>query len=125
MHGGTKYFFDSYALIAMLSGNPNYKRLKLNEGLTTLMNVMEVQYALLRKDVEEKEIKRAVSDIMPSCVGFSEDDCYVAAKFRYVNGRKRLSYVDCLGYILAKKEGVEFVTGDKEFEGMNSVRFIK
>ena len=36
-----------------------------------------------------------------------------------------LSYVDYIGYILAKQRNVKFLTGDKEFENMDNVEFVK
>lgn len=33
--------------------------------------------------------------------------------------------VDCIGYVYAKENGLRFVTGDKEFEGMENVEFVK
>ena len=33
--------------------------------------------------------------------------------------------VDCIGYMTAKRLGVKFLTGDREFEGMDNVEFVK
>ena len=32
---------------------------------------------------------------------------------------------DCIGYIIAKRLGMKFLTGDKEFEGFENVEFVK
>ena len=32
---------------------------------------------------------------------------------------------DCIGYILAKNIGIKFLTGDKEFENLDNVEFVK
>ena len=39
--------------------------------------------------------------------------------------RRDVSYVDCLGYTLAKKLGVKFLTGDEQFKDMENVEFVK
>jgi len=41
------------------------------------------------------------------------------------SNKSNLSYVDCIGYILAKELKVGFLTGDREFEGMDNVEFVK
>ncbi len=32
---------------------------------------------------------------------------------------------DCIGYIFAKQLGIKFLTGDKEFENLDNVEFVK
>ncbi len=34
-------------------------------------------------------------------------------------------YIDCIGYVIARRMGVLFLTGDKEFEGLESAEFVK
>lgn len=48
-----------------------------------------------------------------------------AALLRYQYKKRRLSMTDCVGYCTAKKLGVKFLTGDKEFEDMENVEFVK
>ncbi len=125
MPGEIKYYFDSYAIVAVLDDAEAYRRFNVAEGVTTTLNLMETQYALYKKGVKEAEIKRALDDLSPMCIGFSEGDCFEAVRFRYANRRKRLSYFDCLGYILSEKNEVPFLTGDKEFEGLENVEFVR
>lgn len=125
MHGGIKYFFDTYAIVAILDGVKEYAMFNSREGVTTLLNLMEAQYAMHRRGMTDSEIKRIVSDLMPLCIGFSEEDCFESVKFKYENRKKGLSYIDCLGYVLARKNRIPFLTGDKEFEGLSNVKFVK
>ncbi len=46
-------------------------------------------------------------------------------KFRFANKGKNLSFFDAAGYVFARKRGLLFVTGDKEFEGLDGVLFVK
>ena len=48
-----------------------------------------------------------------------------ANEFRLKNYRRDLSYVDCIGYILARKLNAKFLTGDKQFENFEGVEFVK
>jgi predicted nucleic acid-binding protein len=36
-----------------------------------------------------------------------------------------LSFVDGIGYTLARKQGLTFLTGDPAFEGMQGVEFVR
>ena len=125
MLGGTEYFFDSYAILARIFGAEGYADFSTSNGVTTLLNLMEVQYSLYRRGLKDEGIRGLLKEIRPMCIGFSDDDCYEAVKFRYGNRRKGLSYIDCLGYVLAKKNRVLFLTGDKGFEGLPNVKFVK
>jgi len=125
MHGGIRYFFDSYAIIAILEGNEKYQRFKISEGATTLLNLMEVQYYLHKNREKESDIKDSIAAFLPLCISFSQTDCYEAVKFRYARKEKSFSYIDCLGYILAKRLELSFLTGDKEFEGLPNVEFVR
>ena len=44
-------------------------------------------------------------------------------KFRVMN--KNMSMTDCISYMQAKELGIKFLTGDKEFEDLENVEFIK
>ena len=45
--------------------------------------------------------------------------------FRYKNKTKKMSMTDCISYIMAGNLGIKFLTGDKEFKGMEGVEFVK
>ena len=58
----------------------------------------------------------------------SEVHHYVLASEIRIQERKnekKLSLIDCLGYVIAKSLGMRFLTGDREFEGMANVEFVK
>ena len=48
-----------------------------------------------------------------------------AMDFKLANKAKRVSYADAIGYQLAKKYGVKFLTGDRAFKGLANVDFVK
>ena len=39
--------------------------------------------------------------------------------------KQDLSMTDCVGYVVAKRLGVKFLTGDKEFRNFQNVEFVK
>ena len=38
---------------------------------------------------------------------------------------KKISYVDAIGYQTALESGTKFLTGDKEFEELENVEYVK
>ena len=62
---------------------------------------------------------------LPYCTGIEDNVIKKAMTFRALNKKRNLSYVDCIGYIIAKQRNIKFLTGDKEFEYMENVEFVK
>ena len=48
-----------------------------------------------------------------------------AVKFRQENKKENLSFFDCVGYVYALENNMNFVTGDKEFKNKDNVEFVK
>ena len=48
-----------------------------------------------------------------------------AVKLKFTHRKKKISYVDCLGYSIAKENKVRFLTGDEKFRNMDNVEFVK
>ena len=44
-------------------------------------------------------------------------------KFKFK--KEKLSYIDCLGYEVAKKLKIKFLTGDEGFRDKENVEFVK
>lgn len=119
-----KYFFDTYAIIKIIGENKNYEKYKEEEIVTSILNIGEVYYILLREKGEEtadywhKMLKQSafLVDI---------DTIIKAMKFRFENKSKKFSFIDCVGYIIAKDKRLRFLTGDKSFENFENVEFVK
>jgi len=45
--------------------------------------------------------------------------------FKYENKNKNFSFIDCVGYVLAKENNLIFLTGDRAFRGMMNVELVK
>ena len=119
----TEYFYDSYAIIEFLNGSPVYRPFFLeHDGVTTLYNVMEVCYIVLRDQGKEKA-KKALDLLSSLVIHPTLDDAALAVTFRFANKEKRFSYADCLGYILARRLGRRFLTGD--FAGLPNVELVR
>ncbi len=122
---GSELFYDTYALYAIATGKESY--LKFSKGhriATTLMNLYELYYTLNR-DGQNELAEEFFDRLVSSCVKMGADIIKESAKFRAKNVKSKFSYVDCLGYIIAKNKNVKFLTGDDAFNGMPNVEFVK
>ncbi len=121
----SSFFFDTYALFEVIQGNLNYKKYSKDISLlTTKLNLMELHYGLLR--TEGKETADYYYDYyLKFVIDFTDDDIKQANELRLKMKKQDVSYIDCLGYVLAKKHGCLFLTGDQKFEGLENVEFVK
>ncbi|MFH1916302.1 MAG: PIN domain-containing protein [Nanoarchaeota archaeon] len=119
------YFFDTYAYVELLRGNPAYVSLTKGVGaVTTKLNLLELHHTVLL--TEGLEVADAHYDAFLACAVPIKDKIFKeASNFRFLHKKKDLSYVDCIGYVMARKLGIPLLTGDKAFEGMPGVEFVK
>lgn len=119
------FFFDTYAFYEIIVGNPKYKPFTKDiKIITTQLNLMELYYQLLSLYNKEDAIeffKKYEEFITP----ISNSIIIQAMDFRKKYSKRNLSYVDCISYIIANSLGIKFLTGDKEFEHMDNVEFVK
>ena len=118
-----RFFFDTYALVEITKGNPNYFVFAQENIHTTIFNLVEFFSACLR-DFGEEKAKELYKKFRNSIIEIDDETIFEAIKFKRSN-KKNLSYTDCLGYIYANRNNLIFLTGDKEFENLPNVRFVK
>ena len=122
--GLLKYFFDSYAVIEIVSGNSSYAKFLNEVPIITIFNLTEIYYSSLNK-LGAKQADEIYEKYCHCVVEISDEVLKEAMKFRKENKKKDLSYADCIGYVYASENNLRFLTGDKEFEEMNNVEFVK
>ncbi|RLG80580.1 MAG: type II toxin-antitoxin system VapC family toxin [Thermoprotei archaeon] len=123
-----RYYADTYALVEILRGNPSYERYASEELVTSEFNLLELAYALTRDYGKEKavEILRMVRVFVAIIQPTDED--YAEASALRIGLKKQsrnLSLIDALGYVLAKRLKIPFLTGDREFKGLDGVEYVK
>lgn len=118
------YFFDSYAIIEMLKGNKNYSRYFKKPIVITIFNLAEIYWAIL-KNFDKEKADNIYEYVKEFVVEISDEVMKKAMKFKIKNKKRNLSYADCIGYTYAIKNGLLFLTGDKEFENLKNVEFVK
>lgn len=118
------YFFDSYAVIEIIKGNPAYAAYNKCEVVLTKLILFEVYFKLI-KEFTEVDANKFLAESYSLAIDFGSDVIKYAAKFRLDKMKKNLSMTDCIGYVLAKSLEIRFLTGDEQFKGMENVEFIK
>jgi predicted nucleic acid-binding protein len=122
--GLTTYFFDTYALLESIRENKSYQCIGEVSMITTRLNLMELYYILMRN--HNRQIAEHYFDMFRQfAVDFEDALIKEAMQFRLDNKSKDLSYIDCIGYVLAARRGVRFLTGDDAFKGLPNVEFVK
>ena len=119
-----KYFFDSYAIIELSEKGPSYDKYQGFEIITSVLNIGEIYQLILRKKGKEaadswfKDTNFRLLEITPEIIT-------EAAYFRHLNKKNDFSLPDAVGYKLSLKHSLKFLTGDRQFEGLSNVEFVK
>ncbi len=121
-----RFFYDSYAVLAYLSDNPKYiAYFEENDGFLTKLNLLEIYFRTLQVHGTEAASK-VTKTFAKYTVDFGLADIEGSMKLRLKlkkNGFD-ISYADALGYYLALKSEVKFLTGDKWFKNLEGVEFV-
>jgi len=115
------FFFDTYAFFEIIAGNPAYKKFASENAITTIFNLAELNYALKREGKQFAD--KVTKEYEIFLVEITIEDIMKAMDLRLKN--RKLSIPDAIGYIVAKRKKVKFLTGDKEFSKMPNVEFVK
>lgn len=119
-----RYFFDTYALIEIIRKNPNYKKYLGEELMTSILNLGEFYYSLL-KETSRRTVEIWLRKLAYITISVDLIIIKKAMLFRMANRKKNFSYIDCVGYVLARENELVFLTGDAEFEDMPNVEYVK
>jgi len=123
-----RYYADTYALVAIIKGDKNCSAYTDKILVTTEFNLLELAYALTRDFGAEKArrvlkiIREDLEIIQPT-----DEDYINAALLRQKVKRegKNLSLIDCLGYVIAERLNIPFLTGDREFRDLENVKYVE
>ena len=121
---GIKYFWDTYAIAESIHGNLNYDKFSQEPVIITIFNLAEIYWFAL-KHYNEKQSEEIYENYKDCVVEINDETLKKAIKFRKDHKKKDLSYADCIGYTYALENNLVFLTGDKEFENLPGVEFVK
>tara|TARA_B100000315_G_C14281710_1_gene453324 strand:- start:30 stop:401 length:372 start_codon:yes stop_codon:yes gene_type:complete len=117
-------FADTYALVELLNGNPNYNYYAHYQFLITQYNLMELYYNLLREN-ESQQARKFLCKLAKNVVPVNLGNIRGGMKFKLKHKKDKLSYADCIGWAKAKELGVRFLTGDNKFEEKTNGEYVK
>jgi predicted nucleic acid-binding protein len=123
----TEYCLDTYALVEIAYGNIKFSKYIQEQFLIPDWTLGEFYYVWMKKYGEE-EADALIKKMENHSISVSKEIILKSMKFRYKfkqKNRSNISFFDAIGYIFARENNLMFVTGDKEFEGLESVEFIK
>ena len=116
------YFFDTYALIEVARGNPNYASYTDCGVITTIFNLAELNYNL-KKEKNKTTADKITDKFKDAVVSVTADDVKEAMDTK--TKHRKMSIPDAIGYTIAKRHGVKFLTGDEDFRAFKNVEFVK
>lgn len=119
----SSYVFDTYALMELKEGNKSYSPYLDSEVIINNFIFAEWCYNLFRD--KDKNAKAHIDKYAKFINSVKPEWIEEAMAFRLKWKDRKVSITDCVGYIMANKLGVKFLTGDKEFEGVDNVEFVK
>ncbi len=109
------FFFDTYAFIEVIRGNPNYKRFENALVITTIFHLAELNY-ILKKEMTKEKADWYTQMYGAFLVEVAVEDIKIAMDFK--TKYRHFSIPDAVGYTMAKKHKALFLTGDSGFEGL-------
>jgi predicted nucleic acid-binding protein len=118
------FFADSYAIIEIIAGNPAYEKYADQELLTTVFNLAEVYYCILKEKGTETA-NEYLAKYQDNLIDVTGTSVQAGMQFKLAYKKQKLSYVDCIGYALALEQNITFLTGDMQFKDKPNVEFVQ
>ena len=118
------FVFDTYALIEIIAGNPNYSKYLNSEIVINDFIFAELCYKFIRESGLEKA-NFYINRFSNFRKELDAETIKEAMLFRVQHKKRDLSPTDCISYVMALKLNLKFLTGDRQFEDMNDVEFVR
>ena len=119
-----EFYADTYALVEIVRGNPNYATYESSILFTSRINLLELYYFFLR-NYSVGEADDYLRQFMNLEINFTINALRRAGMFKLEHKKDKLSYADCAGYAIAEELGIPFLTGDSKFKGQKNVEYVK
>jgi predicted nucleic acid-binding protein len=119
-----KYFLDTYAMWEIINGNKSYADYLNEEICTSIFNLYELYYNLIKETSEDKA-KEKFFFFKRFLIHFTDKEIFEASLFKLKYKKEDISYTDALGYAIALENGMKFLTGDIAFKNKENVEYVK
>ncbi len=118
------FYLDTSALVDVAKGD---KRLRAYIAQDFVINDITLAefYNVMLRDYDEQTADYWFRRVSSNSRPVTKELLVEAVKFRRHNKAKNLSFFDAVGYVYAVKNRHAFLTGDKDFEGLPGVEFVK
>lgn len=117
-------FLDTYALVEIGLDNPSYRAVLQNDFRVCDIILAEFYWVLIREG-KKGEAEVWLNKLRPHSELTSLEGLIEAVQFRLAHRSANLSFPDAVGYTHARSKNGTFVTGDKSFEKLPHVKYIK
>jgi len=117
------YFFDTTALIHLFEGKESYENYYDSEIIISWLNLVEFDYYCIKTN--RKDRKTLFKYLKDFCIAIDDETVHLSNEFRYFHKQRDISYVDAIGYCLAKKNKLKFLTDDTAFKDLQNVEFVQ
>ena len=92
--------------------------------MLNMLNMLEFSYFLV-KEGKGDEVKEIFDKFSKFNVDYDQEILIKSAEMKFKSLKERISFIDCIGYNIAKKNNVKFLTGDEKFRHKENVEFVK
>ncbi len=117
------FLFDTYAIMEIINKNEAYKKYLDADIIINDFIFAELCYNFIK---EKHSMLKETLDKYAQHISHAEPETIrKAMEFRLSWKDRNVSITDCIGYLMAKDLGIMFLTGDKEFENIENVEFVK
>lgn len=116
-----RYFFDTYALIRLARGEPSYDRFS-TEPVHTDSGCLYEFVRWMMKTENAARARDALGELHADRLVATDDDLLHAAKL--LRQHPRMSGQDALGYCIARRGNMTFLTGDGAFRRLPGVELV-
>ncbi len=123
MTSNETFLYDTYALIELLNKNKHYENYADKDIVINEFVYAEFCYQMHVLNVVNPQ--QYLDEVKPAVIKPTLETIKKAMDFRYKNKKQKMSMADCISYIMAQELGIKFLTGDKEFENVEGVEFVK
>lgn len=117
-----KKCLDTYALVEIAKEQPEFTKYIEDDFVIPEITFSEF-YLIVLREYNQQTADYWYRKLEGHTVPVPLSILIEAMRFRHAHRRQKLSFFDAVGYIFSKQNNYSFVTGDKEFKGMENVEF--
>lgn len=119
-----EFVADTYAMVELARGQPSYRPFLEDDLHTTYLHLYEL-YHIFHRGRGEAAAREVYETYRSRALVLRPDWIFAGSELRLRFKKRRLSYVDTLGYAAAVDLQMPLLTGDEGFRGLPGVRFVK